>query len=280
MACLLTPSLSIVGTAVPQVCLQPLEPHGPPATQTEPLSTRIADVKRRAGSGLLGSLSYRCALSDMPSACAAGPGCDFHRCSECRTAAAPWVIEAGDEACPLLVGVVVHLAVAIRAGSPNCDLQPGFRGSGFKARGSVTTCHSGRWFTDQQGDAAWASRSAELHHAQDDHAWHAKGAHRPGCAGSTRTATAPQVCGPGRAPPQCAAPAGSPCSNNAPSHVDATGDTRHQQDSYSARCGSNRRHWLCCCCHNIPCAHQKFRQGAEQLAAARKNTSCDALSPV
>ena len=57
VACLLTPSPSIVGTAVPQVCLQPLKPHGPPATQIEPLTTRIADVKRRACSRLLTALS-------------------------------------------------------------------------------------------------------------------------------------------------------------------------------------------------------------------------------
>jgi hypothetical protein len=121
------------------------------------MSTRTAEVKRRAGSGLLTALSCCCVLSAMPSACAARPKRDVHRCCECRMATAPWVVEARDEARPLLVGVVVHLAIAIRAGPPDCDLQPGELVKVTKlffvvlpslvicSQGARITCRSGQW---------------------------------------------------------------------------------------------------------------------------------------
>ena len=145
----------------------------------------------------------------------------------CRTAAAPWTIEARDEARPLLVCVVVHLAVSVGAGPPDRDLQPG------------CPFDMSLWLLlhSQATDAAQARAGVECSMGRTTVHGMLQGACGPGCAGSTRIATAPRACAPGRGPPRCAAPAESPCTDNAPSHADAQGDAQRGP-------GSCRTPWL------------------------------------
>ncbi len=53
VAYLLTPSLGIIGMAVLQVCLQPLQPQGPPALQFELADHSAAKVTHLASCGTL-----------------------------------------------------------------------------------------------------------------------------------------------------------------------------------------------------------------------------------